>query len=63
MTATQLAVLTTILSSLLGPILVAIVAIIGLNNAKKTVLVLSIVGLVLFLSVEVGLRLAESAIS
>jgi hypothetical protein len=63
MTVTQLAVLTTVLSLLLSPILVAIVAIIGLNNAKKTVLVLAIIGLVLFLGAEIGLRLAESRLT
>lgn len=62
MTAAQSAVLTTVLSLLLSPILVAIVAIIGLNQAKKTVLVLSIVGLVLFLGAEVGLRLFNSSV-
>ena len=63
MTAIQSAVLTTVISALLSPILVAIVAIIGLNRAKKTVLVLAIIGLVFFLSAEFGLRLAESGLT
>lgn len=62
MTAAQSALLTTVLSAVLVPVLAAIVAIIGLARARKTVLVLAIVGLLLYLITEIGVRLIESAV-
>lgn len=60
MTAAQSAVLLLVLSAFLTPILVAVVALIGLARARKTILVLAIVGLLLFLSAEIGSRVLLS---
>jgi hypothetical protein len=56
MTAAQSAVLTTALSAILRPILVAAAALIGLARARKTVLVLAVVGLLLYLTAQIVLR-------
>ena len=56
MTAQQSAVLLLVLSAFLAPVLVAVVALIGLARARKTMLVFAIVGLLFFLSAEIGLR-------
>ena len=60
MTAAQSVLLTTILSAVLVPILVAVVAIIGLARARKTILVFAIVGLLLYVLTEIGVRSIES---